>query len=158
MQKLYLIKDKIIIETYTISTGKKGVGNKTGSQQTPFGTHRIKEKLGNKMALGTILVGEGDKNGTIAPIISDPVDTAFDFVTTRLMRLDGQERGINKGGDNDSYSRDIYIHGTPEEGLLGQPASHGCIRMKNTDITKLFDLIPPGTLVEILNNIQTNNR
>ena len=39
-----------------------------------------------------------------------------------------------------SYNRYIYIHGTPEEGFLGQPASHGCIRMKNTDvIERLLD-------------------
>jgi lipoprotein-anchoring transpeptidase ErfK/SrfK len=133
-----------------VSTGKKGVGTVSGSEKTPFGTHRIKEKMGQGEKLGTILVGEGNKNGTVTQIISEKADTPFDYVTTRLLRLDGQESGINRGGANDSHSRDIYIHGTPEEGLLGTPASHGCIRMKNSDIIALFDLLPSGTLVEIL--------
>ncbi len=150
-QRLFLIKNGETLKEYSVSTGKKGIGNTVGSQKTPFGTHRIKEKIGLGQKIGTILVGEGDKNGTIAPIIADTIDTPFDYVTTRLMRLDGQEPRINKGGETDSHQRDIYIHGTPEEGLLGRPASHGCIRMKNTDIVKLFDVLPPRTLVEILN-------
>jgi lipoprotein-anchoring transpeptidase ErfK/SrfK len=31
----------------------------------------------------------------------------------------------------------IYIHGTTSEGRLGAPASHGCIRMSNTDVVDL---------------------
>lgn len=157
-QALFLIKNGIILKEYPVSTGKNGVGNKMRSEQTPYGTHRIKEKIGNGAAVGTILVGEGDKNGTISSIITDPIDTSFDYVTTRLVRLDGQEQGINKGGDHDSHHRDIYIHGTPEEGLLGQPASHGCIRMKNNDIIELFNLAPSGTLVEILKKEYTRNK
>ncbi|MCS7228222.1 MAG: L,D-transpeptidase [Endomicrobia bacterium] len=63
--------------------------------------------------------------------------------------LEGLQLGVNKGGNVDSEKRKIYIHGTPEEGLIGRPASHGCIRMKNLDIVELFDLVPVGTLVEI---------
>ena len=67
------------------------------------------------------------------------------------MWLEGQEEGVNKGEEVDSYRRFIYIHGTPEEGFIGEQASHGCIRMKNRDIVELFDLVPLGTLVEIQN-------
>jgi lipoprotein-anchoring transpeptidase ErfK/SrfK len=66
--------------------------------------------------------------------------------------LEGLEKNVNKGGTIDSYSRSIYIHGTPEEGLIGQPASHGCIRMKNKDVIELFDKVKAGTYVIILNN------
>jgi lipoprotein-anchoring transpeptidase ErfK/SrfK len=31
----------------------------------------------------------------------------------------------------------IYIHGTTSEGRLGAPASHGCIRMSNSDVVDL---------------------
>ena len=61
------------------------------------------------------------------------------------------EPGINKGNGIDTYNRYIYIHGTPEEGLIGTPASNGCIRMKNGDVMELFDLVNEGTLVEIFN-------
>jgi lipoprotein-anchoring transpeptidase ErfK/SrfK len=61
------------------------------------------------------------------------------------------EKGINKGGRVDSLTRGIMIHGTPEEGLIGTPTSHGCIRMKNQDIINLFDKIDTNTKVIIEN-------
>lgn len=57
--------------------------------------------------------------------------------------------GENKGGNVDSKNRFIYIHGTPEEGLIGRPASHGCIRMYNAEVIELYNLLPTGTLVYI---------
>lgn len=36
---------------------------------------------------------------------------------------------------------DYYIHGTPSEGRLGRPASHGCIRMRNRDVMELARII-----------------
>ncbi len=68
------------------------------------------------------------------------------------MWLAGEEDGVNKGGNIDSKSRNIYIHGTPEEGLLGTPASHGCIRMSNADVISLYNAVREGTYVIILNN------
>jgi len=65
------------------------------------------------------------------------------------MCLEGLEPGVNKGEGIDSRDRRIYIHGTAEEGLIGKPASHGCVRMKNDDVVELFDLVKAGTLVEI---------
>ena len=41
------------------------------------------------------------------------------------------------------------IKATHEEGLIGQKASHGCIRMFNHDVIELFELIPLETLVDI---------
>ncbi len=41
------------------------------------------------------------------------------------------------------------IHGTIFPELIGQPASKGCIRMKNEDIEELYEFIPVGTVVVI---------
>jgi lipoprotein-anchoring transpeptidase ErfK/SrfK len=65
------------------------------------------------------------------------------------MWLDGLEPGLNKGDMVDSYQRFIYIHGTDEEGRLGAPASHGCIRMRNQDVIDLYDRVREDTLVFI---------
>jgi lipoprotein-anchoring transpeptidase ErfK/SrfK len=44
----------------------------------------------------------------------------------------------------------IYlISWTNREDLIGTPASHGCIRLRNADIAELFDLVPEGTQVVI---------
>lgn len=43
----------------------------------------------------------------------------------------------------------IAIHGTNAPGAIGAPASHGCVRMANDDITRLASMVPSGTPVEI---------
>ncbi len=84
-----------------------------------------------------------------ANIIRTLDDSEDDYVTSRILWLDGLEEGINKGKGVDSFNRFIYIHGTHEEGLIGQKASHGCIRMFNNDVVKLYDKVKKGTKVYI---------
>jgi lipoprotein-anchoring transpeptidase ErfK/SrfK len=60
------------------------------------------------------------------------------------MWLDGLE-----AGNKTSKERFIYIHGTGEEGRIGTPASHGCIRMRNKDVIELFERVDEDTLVVI---------
>ncbi len=51
---------------------------------------------------------------------------------------------------HNTKERYIYIHGTNQEQSIGQPASNGCIRMRNADVIRLFDLVEVGVLVEIV--------
>lgn len=148
-QKLYYIKNKIIIQEYIISSAELGVGNIQGSNKTPLGLHKIKQKFGDETPENGRMIGRVFY-GNIATIIHDTSRSKTDDITSRILWLDGQEKGYNKGGNVDSYARYIYIHGTSEEGRLGTPSSHGCIRMKNKDIIELYDKIKLGTLVLIL--------
>lgn len=150
-QKLYFIKDGKIEKEYDISTSRKGCGMENKSEKTPLGLHKIQNKIGNKAPLGGIISGV-NYTGKVAGIETRPVSTGKDDVTTRAMRLEGTEPGYNKGGKYDSFLREIYIHGTPEEGLIGQPVSHGCVRMRNREVIELFDLVKPGMYVLILEN------
>lgn len=43
----------------------------------------------------------------------------------------------------------IGLHGTDDQGSIGEDASHGCIRLSNKDITALAALLPLGTPIEI---------
>lgn len=147
-QRMGLFKGKEKIAEFPISSATKGVGSQAGSDQTPLGAHIVSEKFGDNAIKGSIFNARRD-TGTPATILTDPIDVPTDYVTTRILWLDGLESGKNKGGDVDSKSRFIYIHGTPEEGLIGKPASHGCIRMKNNDVIKVYDLLKPNTLVYI---------
>jgi lipoprotein-anchoring transpeptidase ErfK/SrfK len=149
-QRMYLIRYGHIVSEYSISTSKFGVGNKMYSQKTPTGIHWIKKKMGRRTPVNGILKG-GGYTGEIADIEYQPITTNRDLITSRVLWLEGMEWGINHGGNNDSYNRKIYIHGTHEEGLIGKPASHGCIRMKNHDVTELYDLVEKGLYVLILN-------
>ena len=148
-QKMHHILNNKVIKIYTISTAEKGVGNIKNSEQTPLGLHSIKEKYGNTTPLNGRMIGRVFY-GQIATIYNDSSRSKKDDVTTRILWLSGEEEGINKGGNVDSYQRYIYIHGTSEEGRLGTPSSHGCIRMKNTDVLELYNKIIVGTKVLIL--------
>ena len=102
--------------------------------------------------MGGILKGR-KYTGKTADIITEKKSVDSDDVTTRIMWLDGLDEGKNKGGKVDSYTRYIYIHGTPEEGLLGTPASHGCIRMYNKQVKDLYDQASIGLHVLILDSL-----
>ena len=148
-QKLYHIKNKKIVCEYNISSSRYGLGNKNGSNKTPLGLHIIKEKHGDNVPINGKLIGRIFYN-QIALIYKDNTISKTDDITSRILWLDGTEEGKNKGGLIDSYNRYIYIHGTSEEGKLGTPASHGCIRMGNKDIIDLYKKVKVGTLVLIL--------
>ncbi len=148
-QTLFLYRsDNKLITKYPVSTAIKGVGNQAGSDQTPLGAHVISNRFGDNAELGSIFIARSN-TGRIAKILKQDKDTAADLVTSRILWLDGLEQGKNKGGNVDSHRRYIYIHGTQEEGLIGKPASHGCIRMKNKQVIELFQEAPVGTLVYI---------
>lgn len=148
-QKLYHISDNTINDEYTISSAKKGIGNIRNSDKTPIGLHYIKEKYGQKTPINGRMIARKFE-GLIATIYQDTSSSKTDDITSRILWLTGLEDGINKGGNVDSYQRYIYIHGTSEEGKLGTPASHGCIRMSNLDVINLFDKVKEGTKVLIL--------
>ncbi|HCQ28670.1 MAG TPA: hypothetical protein DIU39_00175 [Flavobacteriales bacterium] len=147
-QRLYLVNKQRILKEYVISTAKNGVGSKQNSMKTPLGLHTIKHKIGDGAQKNTIFISRRN-SGKIAKIYMEG-DAPKDYVTSRIMWLKGLEPGKNKGRGIDSYKRFIYIHGTAEEGKLGTPASHGCIRMSNDDVIELFEIVKEGTPVLIL--------
>ncbi len=142
-QRLFLNDKSRVLNSYPISTSKYGIGNKSGNNKTPIGLHQIVSKIGRNAPWGAIFKRRRN-TGKIAR-----AREGKDLITTRILRLAGLEKGINKGKGIDSFERRIYIHGTPEENLICKPVSHGCIRMKNRDIIKLFEIVKRGTLVSI---------
>lgn len=147
-QVMSLVIEGTVSREFIISSSSYGTGSLKNSLKTPLGKHVIYKKIGEDLPVNAILKGR-KWSGAIANIVSDPVDTDYDHVTSRILWLDGLEIGSNKGMNVDSKSRYIYIHGTAEEGLLGQPASDGCIRMYNTEVIELFNLVEEGTQVWI---------
>ena len=67
-----------------------------------------------------------------------------DLVMTRILWLDGLDPE-----NANTHERFIYIHGTNHEESLGEPASHGCIRMRSADLVELFELVDVDTPVAI---------
>ncbi|MBN8463142.1 MAG: L,D-transpeptidase [Dechloromonas sp.] len=137
-----------VLREYRISTGKAGVGELSGSFQTPRGRHLIRARIGSGAAENTIFVGRRPTGELWSPEFAQR-HPGRDWVLTRILWLSGCEPGRNRLGCVDTMRRYIYIHGAPETAEMGTPASHGCIRMRNADIVELFDLVPVYTPVEI---------
>jgi hypothetical protein len=124
------------------STSRFGTGQHLGSKQTPLGLHRVAEKIGAGCPIGTVFRGRKPVGLTWRGQPRAPI-------AHRILWLEGLEPGLNRGGDVDSRSRYIYIHGVGDERGLGRPASQGCIHLAAADLLPLFDLLPVGTLVWI---------
>ena len=148
-QTLHLYHNNKLTKSYPISSSKFGIGNQVESFKTPLGVHRVAKKIGDGAPVGTIFKARVNA-GRTAEIITTDAASKDDYVTIRILWLEGLEPGKNKGEGIDSFQRYIYIHGTAEEGRIGQPASRGCIRMRNMDVIELFDLLETGTLVNII--------
>ena len=143
-QSLLVCRKDAIIERYDASTSRFGNGNRENSLKTPLGIHRIREKFGSGAPAGRVFRDREDTGEDW-----DHSQTGDNLILTRILRLEGLEEGINKGGSVDSYERYIYIHGTGREDLIGTPLSHGCVCLRNLDVIRLFETVKEGTLVYI---------
>ena len=147
-QTLMLLYGDGRLVAYPVSTAARGRGCMNGSYCTPVGRHRVRLKIGGGCPPGSVFVGRR----ATGEVLTEELRLATpdrDWILSRLLWLEGMEPGINRGGDVDTLRRFVYIHGTADEARIGEPASHGCIRMRNDDIVELFDLVPAGTEVLI---------
>jgi lipoprotein-anchoring transpeptidase ErfK/SrfK len=147
-QRLYVIQNSAQTHSFAISSSKYGEGSTANSFKTPLGKHSVRTMIGENALKNTIFISRINTKRQ-ADIIESFNDSSDDYVTSRIIWLTGEEPGFNSGEGIDSYNRYIYIHGTHEEGLIGTKASHGCIRMFNDDVIKLYSMIKKGTKVDI---------
>lgn len=145
-QRLYLEIDSQTTE-YIISTSRFGPGEKKDSFCTPRGRHIIRAKIGEGETIGQIFKNRRPTGDIYSPNSHNLEDG--DWILTRILWLSGTEVGKNRLGNVDTMQRYIYIHGAPDDLILGIPRSMGCINMSNSDIEELFHLVEVGTPVEI---------
>lgn len=138
-QTLRVMHGRRVAARFPVSTSRFGLGSAEGSLKTPTGKFRVAQKIGEGAPPWTIFRSRID-TGEIASPGGDE-----DLVLTRILTLDGLEPH-----NANTLSRYIYIHGTNQENLIGSPASHGCIRLRNDDMVELFGLVPEGTPVRIV--------
>lgn len=143
-----LIEDGTVLFEAAISTALKGIGQQKDSACTPLGLHQIRACIGANQPENTVFVGRRPTG----EIYTDELGQQFserDWILTRILWLSGLELGKNRLANVDTMQRYIYIHGCPDSLPMGEPLSHGCIRMHNKDLLTLFDLVKPGTKVLI---------
>jgi len=147
-QRLDLFDGDVRLRSYLVSTAANGPGEQAGSFCTPRGRHRIRAKVGAGLPAGAVLRGRRP-TGEVCDDATWRAAPERDWILTRILWLCGEDAGVNRGGDVDTFRRYIYIHGTPDAVELGRPGSRGCIRMRNRDVVELFDLVAAGTPVQI---------
>ena len=137
-----------VVREYPVSTGKNGPGEQLDSGCTPRGRHSIAEMIGAGCAANTVFVGRQPTGELYTPALHRH-HPERDWILTRIIRLQGEEPGVNQGAAVDTYSRYIYIHGAPDDLKMGEPGSAGCIRMRNNDVVELFELVSEGCEVNL---------
>lgn len=147
-QILSLLDGTQLLQTYPISTAKNGLGEEKGSEKTPRGLHIIRAKIGAGCSPNTVFVGRRPTGEIFTPKLRD-VFPNRDWILTRILWLSGCEVGKNRLNNVDTMQRYIYIHGAPDDELMGKPGSRGCIRMRNKHILVLFENVPVGTKLMI---------
>lgn len=147
-QRLELWRDSFCIARYPVSTALNGPGEQKNSGCTPRGKHFIRAKIGAEKPINTVFIGRRPTGEVYTSALAKRYP-ARDWILSRIIWLCGCEIGRNRLSSVDTMQRYIYIHGTPDSEPMGQPLSHGCIRMRNTDIVALFEQVDVGTRVSI---------
>ncbi|SEQ60303.1 L,D-transpeptidase catalytic domain [Solimonas aquatica] len=147
-QRLRLYEQRELLREYTVSTAANGAGEIQGSGCTPRGRHIVRAKIGAGLPQGAVLRARRWTREVWTPELQAR-HPGRDWILSRILWLSGLERGRNRLGCVDTFRRYIYLHGTPDSEPLGQPLSHGCVRLRNEDVIELFDLVSIGTEVEL---------
>ena len=137
-QRLTLKEGETLIRTYSVSTSRFGIGTEEDSMKTPIGRFRVAEKIGDGLPSDTVF------QSRVPLKADDPLPPTEDLVMSRILWLGGLDEH-----NTNTRDRFIYIHGTKHEDKIGNPASHGCVRMRNADVIELFDLVDEGAPVVI---------
>jgi len=143
-----LVAGQLAIEA-VISTARNGLGCEENSYRTPTGWHRIQARIGAGAELGTVF-----RNRVVTGDVWRGEARDEDLILTRVLTLDGLEEGWNRGPGRDSRARFIYLHGTNQEGQLGTPVSHGCVRLANAAVIELFDKVEEGDSLLIADGLE----
>jgi len=139
-QELAVLDRDTLMATYPVSTSKFGLGDYLRSSRTPLGQMAVAKKIGDNAPLGAVFKDRVRTGEIVAP--NSP---GRDPIVTRILWLRGRE-----AQNANAFGRYIYIHGTPEERLIGTPASYGCIRMRSTDVVQLYNIVGVGAAVTIV--------
>ncbi|MBL4834934.1 MAG: L,D-transpeptidase family protein [Pseudomonas sp.] len=128
-RELQVISEGEVIRTFRVALGKQPVGHKqeVGDQRTPEGIYTIDWRHHSP-----------DYN----------LSMHLDYPNLKDQTA-AYKRGVDPGGM-------IMIHGTPideeypEWYFEGLDWTNGCIALTNPDMRELWELVPDGTLVEII--------
>ncbi|WP_308447426.1 tRNA adenosine(34) deaminase TadA [Parachitinimonas caeni] len=141
------------VRCYPVSTALAGVGEQCGSHRTPRGRHVIRAMIGGDAPVGGVFVGRRATGEVYSEALAETAPHR-DWILSRILWLCGRQPHFNRFGSVDTMRRYIYIHGTPDTNEMGVPLSHGCIRMRNSDVVDLYARVSSGMEVLILEDAE----
>lgn len=147
-QTLEWLEEGEVICAWPVSTARNGPGERRGSECTPRGWHQVRARIGEGAPINSVFRGRRP-TGEIYGDALEACHPGRDWILTRILWLGGLEPGFNRYGAVDTTWRYVYIHGSPDRAVTGTPSSHGCIRMKSSDMLDLFDRVSAGMRVLI---------
>lgn len=148
-QMMHLWQDDVCVFNCAVSTAKNGIGCVKDSGCTPFGRHYVRARIGEGEDVYSVLKARRPTGQLWSEqLMTDQPNQ--DWILGRILWLCGVELGVNRGSGVDTFQRYIYIHGSPESGVTGVPASHGCIRVRPLDMLNVFDFLRYGDSVMIV--------
>lgn len=145
-----------IIETYPVSNGIGGLGNRRGSGATSPGIHYVYHTHTtwpqSKSSRENQAIYVKPTGPTTQAALGKDIEPSQGLqwwdaimITGKRIRLAGLEQ-IN----THTIRRSIVLHGTYEEGYIGMQKSGGCVRMLNEDVAELYERVQLGMLVNIV--------
>jgi hypothetical protein len=147
-QTLQFFRNSALVRSHPVSTSKRPPSNIKDSLGTPRGLHAIAEKIGAGQPPGIVFKSRVSTGRHFSEFAPDEINTD-NLITSRILWLRGLEPGVNAGGNVDSQTRYIYLHGTNREDRIGQPQSAGCVLLRNLDIIELYEEVRVGDMVWI---------
>jgi lipoprotein-anchoring transpeptidase ErfK/SrfK len=147
-QRLALRRGGQVLFSAETSTARNGAGELIGSECTPRGWHVIRARIGAGLPVNTVFVARRPTGEIYTPALREQ-HPGRDWILTRILWLSGLEVGKNRLGNVDTMRRYVYLHGCPDDDVLGIPGSHGCVKLHNNAMVELFERVPTGTRVVI---------
>ncbi len=148
-QRLFVWQGDSCVYHCQISSAANGVGCIRDSGCTPTGKHYVRAAIGEEHPSLAVFKARRPTGEQWSPELAAEYPER-DWILGRILWLCGTESGINRSGNVDTFRRYIYLHGSPDDGVMSVPASHGCIRLRVSDMLNVFDYLRYGSLVDVL--------
>jgi L,D-transpeptidase ErfK/SrfK len=133
-QRLYVMEGERVVWSALVGTGTGEVlehADRSWHFSTPRGTFRVEAK--ERDPVWVLPEWVFVKRGEPVPPLESPKRTVAGSLGAAALYI----------------SPEIAIHGTDEPELLGGEVSHGCVRMSNEDVLRLYEEMEVGSPVVI---------
>lgn len=131
-------KLKVVVSKFSILVDKATNRLVLSKDGNPFKTYAVSTGKNNSTPVGVFTIEEKMvkpvwyKVGAVVSPESDEYELGARWI------------GISAEG--------YGIHGTSDESTIGQQVTQGCVRMYNNDVVELYEIVPSGTEVEIIDS------